>query len=202
MKNSEMRKNKTLSMKTLKIIIQRQQVLRKFIDKSGFGVCSGLDYINVHLTTPSFDRVAQMFHIEPIVREVKDSNYPIRKHIYIDGMEVCCITKENTKVFSEFMIETFYKEYIVNCFECDQDKNKALDIFKDKHKYKPFRYLKSYKDLERYFRKKKIKTYETVLSNYQDYRVNWEELDEDDRGKKYEDYYFPITFKQYYKENM
>lgn len=192
-----MRHNKTMSMKSFKIIVQRIKALNNYVDSSGWSLCSCREEIQVQ--EKAFIRLSKMFHIDPIVTQRSTSEYPFEYAIYIEGVRVFCISTKRTTKFTSSWTEDQFNYYNKLCFEFENNKEVAFEEFKNRYKYGFFKYITSHAQLERLFRKKMVRTYETLYNEYQEYKRAW--TDDDEEPKKYGDYYRPLTLREFLKEN-
>lgn len=209
--------NKYLKAKEFKLFIQKQKQMLKqskeFIDKSGIELCGINDYYEVHIYgAKSFYRLSKLLRLTPMKENAYSENN-IRLYFYYEGIKVFCIASKSDDIRYEYMAKS-YKEDFAKIFLETEDKELAFQKLKEQNKNsrdETLKYLSCYADFQKYLKRHSNQRYdskENIESKYLGYKNNFEPLEDESmswqearRKRPNEDYYLPLSFRQWYKAN-
>jgi hypothetical protein len=192
---------KVIKMKAIKRMLQQKKVFVNNVRNSGLNICGENDF-ELHLMLGSFNLICRMFHLDPKRTRGADG-YDDKLSVYLEGIYLFCLdsSKGLKRQDKNYWTKMKQNEFGANCYTCEGNKEKAFEIFlSNNSSFCKDRWIKDYKKLECIFRKNKIRSYESLLSDYGLYRHKWIE-DEEIRGIKYDDYNSSLTLKQFISAN-
>lgn len=208
-------KNKYVKLKQLKIALQMYKTsIKKLNDcKNTWGIYG--ESTNLQMSKNSFFRLCRLLRIEPIINSGWSSEYKYHAHIYFEGISIICIYNDNSNAFNKYGLRELEKRFKELFFDTEDKetsfqvlKKEVLETYDKKYKSKqPIYWIKSYKDFEKYLNRHKSKqeSYESKYNKYLDYKKNFEPLEEGtswkeaEKERPHEDYFVPMTFKQWNK---
>ena len=208
-------KNKYTKLKRLKIAIQMYKTsINKLNDCKNTWSIYG-ESTNLQMNKNSFFRLCKLLRIEPIIDSNWSSSYKYHAHIYFEGIIISCIYNDNSDPYNKYGLKELEKRFKELFFDTEDKESsfqmlreEVLEAYNKKYKTKqPIYWMKSYKDFEKYLNrhKRKQESYESKYNKYLDYKKNFEPLEEDtswedaEKERPNEDYFVPMTFKQWNK---
>lgn len=216
-----MEKNRYTKLKQLKIGLQTMRCAWDHLDRSG--LCYGYDYDKTIAMEPDdFFRVVKSLHMEPVIEARDSPYYRYQASFYYEGFCIYCVYDEDRDAdqtsryakklmakFKEYFFETEDKECaFLQLREYELGRNLEQKYPTDPENL-PIYWMKSYHDLERYFRRHSStsESYESRYSKYMHYREHFEALDDEttwndtNRLHPYGDWNRPLTFRAWNKAN-
>lgn len=208
-------KEKYMKIKQLKIGIQMNKAAMKKLDECGF-VYGHRSLDNIAMHKVDFFNIAKALHIAPIIVENYSSDYKYHAHFIFEGKEIYCIYNE-PETFNKWGLKKLENRFKEVFFETEDRelafqklKEEVLLSYDDKYKSKhPIFWMQSNKDFEKYLNrhKRENESYESRYCKYLKYRDDYEPLDDGisyrdaKRMRPNDDWFFPMSFKQWNKAN-
>ena len=209
-------KHKYLRIKQLKIAIQMDRASKRKYAECGL-VYGYNNYNSVAMHKKEFFAVAKALHINPIINNNYSSDYKYHAHFILEGREIYSIYND-TQEFKYDSYQDLERKYKELYFECNDrqtafEKLKQIELEKINDKYKtkrPLYWIKNYSDFEKYLDRHKTK-FESNASRYNkylEYKNNFKPLDDDvsydeaERIRPNNDWYIPLSLKQWIKVNF
>lgn len=152
------------------------------------------------------DALAKIFNLK--IQRIKEFDY-VDGAIFIDGFKIYAYRyseKHKSELgYSDKKLQQQLKEIFFDIGDKKKAFEKMREIEKQKceedynrEKYSWSNKFKTLQEFEKHINRKLNKTYEQITNEYLAYKSSWEVSND---NTEMEDYYFPLTFKQWYKVN-